>query len=192
MCTKKVKNIFDLSLLILIPLFIIGIICLILYAYGPWLPTTQSLSSLDELPYELPINFKSFPAKGKCIWSRLSYHKKYDVLWGEHTGLCDIAKWKINFFIFQGFHPDINIEPNNFTRSNTIIPEEEFIKIFIDTTNQALNESHHSFHIDDLGMYNVNLSGEQGVIIVQFSQTEGRKYISCFVNEKIFVFVFRL
>jgi hypothetical protein len=173
---------------ILVFAFILFVVAII--AYGPWIPRTKTLQSLNDLPFELPANFADFPSKDTCTWSMLS-HGGCDVIWGEHAGLRDVAEWRINFYVSQGLQPDlspISSDPPiipNITSDEYAVTSDTYYK---EMTERLKND----FEATDLGLYNPQLEGVDGIYIARFSRKGGRIFVMCWVNEKIFVFVGRL
>jgi hypothetical protein len=163
------------------------LIVVVINAYGPWIPRTKILPSLKDFPLKLPANFADFPSNGICTWSILSYGR-FDILWGEHTGLHDVAEWRINFYVSQGLQPQFHTDIRSAIRG-IINKEDEVTKdeYYVDMMEQLENE----YVMKDFGKFNPKLRGIKGIDIARVSVHE-RKFIMCWVNDKMFVFVFYL
>jgi hypothetical protein len=168
--------------------YIIVFIFIVLFIYelhretGPWIPKTKTLSSLKDLPLELPANFADFPSEGQCTWSILS-HGNCDVLWGKHTGLQDVAEWRVAFHVTQGITPQFTIDPEYAIPVTTPVTSDEVY----DLIKRQVNSN---AALIDLGFFNPRLKTIKGTDIARLSSE--RKFIMCWVNEEIFVFVFHL
>jgi hypothetical protein len=163
------------------------LIVLFVIAYGPWIPRTKTLASLKDLPLKLPANFAEFPSEGACTWAILSYGS-WDVLWGKHTGLQDVAEWRINFYLSQGLQPQFSTDPQ-YAIHGVIRKEDEMT---MDEYYTEMNERlENSYVTIDLGTFNAQLKGIKGIDIARFVAHE-RKFIMCWVNDEIFVFAFHV
>jgi hypothetical protein len=172
---------------------IIILIVVAIIAYGPWIPRTKTLLSLRDIPLKLPANFAEFPSKGNCTWAILS-HGRFDVIWGEHTGLHDVAEWRVNFYTTQGLEPQLSIDPQY---PDTYYPDtkKSISKKYKVTSYDYYMQMEEILKKDsatiDFGFLNPQLKGLKGVDIARLN-VNGRKYIMCWVNDEIFVFMFYL
>jgi hypothetical protein len=168
--------------------YIIVFIFIVLFIYeirretGPWIPKTKTLPSLKDFPLELPANFADFPSEGECTWSILSCGN-WDVLWGKHTGLRDVTEWRIAFHVTQGIVPQPTPDPQYAVPHASPMTNNEVY----DLIESQLNSSG---ALVDLGLFNPQLKTIKGTDIARLSSE--RKFIMCWVNEEIFVFVFHL
>jgi hypothetical protein len=157
-------------------------VIVVIITYGPWIPRTKILSSLKDLPLELPANFADFPSEGQCTWSILS-RGNWDVLWGKHTGLRDVVEWRIAFHVTQGIVPQSTTDPEYAVSDASPMTHDEIY----DLIKRQLNSN---ATLIDLGAFNPQLKTIKGTDIARLSSE--RKFIMCWVNEEIFVFVFHL
>ncbi|MDR1269803.1 MAG: hypothetical protein LBK82_09790, partial [Planctomycetaceae bacterium] len=136
-----------------IVVFILVIIfnIVVIRAYVPcWFHKTKILSSLKDISLELPANFADFPSDGPCTWAILS-RGDWDVLWGKHTGLRDVAEWQIAFHVNQG---TTNVSPTTSDKAYDLIKRKL-------NTNGI-----------DLGFYNPQLKTIKGIAIARFISSE--------------------
>jgi hypothetical protein len=157
-------------------------IIVVIITYGPWIPRTKILPSLKDFPLELPGNFSDFPSEGTCTWSILS-HGDSDVLWGKHTGLRDVAEWRIAFHVTQGIVPQFTPDPRYAIADVSPMTSDEVY----DLIKKQLNSD---AALIDLGRFNPQLKTIKGTDIAKLSSE--RRFIYCWINEEIFVFVFHL
>jgi hypothetical protein len=158
-------------------------IVIIIYDTGPWISKTKTLSSLKDLPLELPANFADFPSEGQCTWSILSCGN-WDVLWGKHTGLQDVTEWRMAFHVTQGIVPQPTPDPEYVVPDASPMTSNEVY----DLIKEQLNSS---AALVDLSFFNSQLKTIKGTNIATLRCSE-RKFIQCWINEEIFVFVFHL
>jgi hypothetical protein len=145
------------------------------------------LISLENYQQNFPKIFMKFPSNGDSILLKKSY-KGADVLWGKHTGLLRVAQWKVDVYNSLGVVPNDSIDP-------IYVKNHYPIKYAIPITAEEIHQNiltmlKKNRNFCDLGNFVPNLSGQNGIAIIRYVQDE-RYCISCYANDKYYVFVYQ-